>query len=44
MMSATIRSPALLMVDVTIMISGRAGITRNTLETADRLSSAAPPR
>ena len=28
----------------TMMISGSAGITRNTLDSADRLSSAAPPR
>src|SRR3954449_3102416 len=44
MTRATMRSPAEGMAEATMMISGSAGITRKTFESADRLSSAAPPR
>ncbi len=44
MTTATVQSPDCGTVAVTMMISGSAGMTRNTLETADRLSPAAPDR
>ena len=37
-------APALLNVDATMMISGSAGITRNTFDSADSASSQPPPR